>query len=142
MQKYFFILLLFSLFSCNKIENSHSLNQEDIALIKKLKLLDQNETILKFYSEYKKQIAGNFFTDKRAASYWVDKRDSSKTIIQFAYYSDIAKIDTVYYAGLTYCPYALITKKDHTTFKVCVDGNKQEIRSFFEELLLQWKKNR
>ncbi|WP_426485907.1 hypothetical protein [Flavobacterium sp. 2] len=142
MQKYIFTMFLVFFFSCNKIENNKSLNQEDIKYIQNLKILDKNEVILKFYSEFKKEFAGNFFTDKRVATYWIDKRNSEKNTIDFAFYSSISKIDTVYNAGLTYCPYALITKNDGSSFKVSVDGDKQEIKSFFEGLLHEWHKRR
>ncbi|WP_431244687.1 hypothetical protein ACQ9BO_10710 [Flavobacterium sp. P21] len=130
------------LFSCNKIENNKSLNQEDIKYIQNLNILDQNEVIIKFYSEFKKEFAGNFFTNKRVATYWIDKRNSEKNIIDFAFYPSISKIDTVYNAGVTYCPYALITKKDGSSFKISVEGDKQEIKSFFEDLLREWHKRR
>src|SRR5690348_11514506 len=96
--KWFLLLFL----SCNHIENGNTLSQKDIAYIKSLKLLEDGETIFKFYSEYKKKVAGNFFTDRRIATYWKDERNSEKDEIAFAFYNDIVKIDTVYNAGLTY----------------------------------------
>ncbi|WP_286967483.1 hypothetical protein [Flavobacterium sp. UBA4854] len=141
MEKYFSLLFLVFFISCNKIETQSSLNKKDLNFIKSLNLLDKEETIYKFYSENTKETAGNFFTNKRVASYWIDKRKVERNEIVFAFYNDIIKIDTVNYAGITYCPYALITKKDKSTFKVSVDGKKIEVKSFFEDLLFQWKKN-
>lgn len=126
--------------SCNKIETQQTLNQADIKFIKNLNLLEDKEVIYKFYSEYKKEYAGNFFTNRRVATYWIDKRDKTKNIIQFAYYDDIANMDTIYKVGLTYSPYILITKKKGDTFKVSVDGDKKEIKSFFEDVLAEWRK--
>ena len=128
--------------SCNHIEISDTLNKSDIAYIKSLHLLDSNEKIYKFYSEYKKKNAGNFYTNKRIATYWIDERDSGKNEISFAFYPDIKSIDTVYNAGITYCPYALITKKDGTQFKVSVNGKREEIKSFFEDIIKQWREHR
>ncbi len=142
MQKYILSILLISLFSCNKIETNKTLNQNDIEYIKSLKLLDENETILKFYSQNTKKTAGNFFTNKRVASYWIDARNFQKNEANFAFYNDIIKIDTVNIPGATYCSYALITKKDKNTFKVYVNGKKPEIKSFFQDLLIQWKKSK
>ncbi|WPO77218.1 hypothetical protein [Flavobacterium sp. KACC 22761] len=141
MQKYFFAILLFSVFSCNKIENHHSLNKEDIVFIKSLGLLEPDENIYKFYSEDTKQTAGNFFTNKRVATYWIDKRNPENNQLKYAFYKDIVKIDTGKRAGATYCPYALITAKDNTKFEVSVDGSNQDIKSFFKDLLIEWKKN-
>lgn len=139
MPKYFFILFFLLIVSCNKIESHKTLNQDDLTLIRSLNLLDHNETIVKFYSQNTKKTAGNFFTNKRVASYWIDTRNSQKNEANFAFYNDITKIDTVNFVGITYCPYALITKKDKNTFKVYVNGKKPEIKSFFEDLLFQWK---
>ncbi|MBF4463664.1 hypothetical protein [Flavobacterium sp. LC2016-12] len=137
-----FATVLYLFFSCNKIENQSTLSKDDIQYIKSLKILDDNETIYRFYSNFKLKNAGNFFTDKRLASYWIDKRDQRKNEIVFAYYHDISKIDTVYKAGATYCPYLLVTAKNGSTFKVSVEGEKKEIKSFFERALQEWRKRK
>ncbi len=141
MSKYFSIIFLICFISCNKIETQKTLNQNDLNYIKSLKLLDKNEIIYKFYSENTNETAGNFFTNKRVATYWIDKRDSKNNQLKYAFYKDIIKIETRKRAGATYCPYALITKKDNTKFEVFVDGSEQDIKSFFEDLLFEWKKN-
>jgi hypothetical protein len=84
-------------------------------------------------------VAGNFFTDKRIAKYWIDERDKENDQIVFAFYKDIKLIDTVYNAGATYTPYMLIMKSDGTSFKVSVNGEKAEVRSFFEDALNMWR---
>jgi hypothetical protein len=132
------------LYSCkNKIETSETLTKQDIELIQKLNLLDKDEKIYKFYSEFKKNVAGNFYTDKRMASYWLDEHDTTKNKIEFAYYKDIVKLDTTYFAGTTYCPFLLVTQKGGSNFKVCVDGNKSEVTAFFNDAINKWtqKKN-
>ncbi len=133
--------LIFS-FSCNRIETGDSLGRSENEYILSLKLLDENEKIYKFYSEYKVKVAGNFFTDKRIAKYWIDERNKENDLIVFALYKDIKLIDTVYNAGATYTPYMLITKTDGTTFKVSVNGKKAEVKSFFEEALNMWRQYR
>lgn len=136
--------LIFCLVSCsdNKIETDKTLSKSDKDYIHSLKLLDSDEKIYKFFSEYKNKVAGNFFTDKRLAKYWIDERDKSKNKINFAYYKDIKSIDTVYHADATYCPYMLVTKIDGSKFKVCVDGKRKEIKSFFEDALNKWAQNK
>ncbi len=126
------------LFSCNQVQINGSLSQKDIQHIKSLNLLDKDEKIYKFYSEFKTRNAGNFFTDKRIATYWIDDRNKEKNEISFAFYPNIKSIDTVYNAGDTYSPYMLITRIDNTQFKVSVNGKKEEIQSFFEDVLKQW----
>ena len=130
------------LVSCNKIETNDTLNKSDISLIQDLNLIDENERIIKFYSEYRKENSGNFFTNKRVAKYWIDKEDESKNVINSAFYKDIKSIDTVYNAGLTYCPYLMISKIDGTSFKISVEGDKTEVKSFFVDLLKEWDKNK
>ena len=130
------------LVSCNKIETNDTLNKSDISLIQDLNLIDENEKIIKFYSEYRKENSGNFFTNKRVAKYWIDKEDESKNVINSAFYKDIKSIDTIYNAGLTYCPNLMISKIDGTSFKVSVEGDKTEVKSFFEDLLKEWDKNK
>jgi hypothetical protein len=136
----FFLLLLLT--ACNHIKTGDKLNSDDITRIQKLNLLGKNEKIYKFYSEFKRKVAGNFFTNKQLAKYWIDEKDKSKNEISFAFYKDIKSIDTVYNAGATYCPYMLITKKDNSQFKVCVDGKREEIKLFFEEALDEWNKSK
>jgi hypothetical protein len=137
LRKFLFVLILL-IVACNNIETGDTLSKGDIERIQLLKLLDKDEKIYKFYSEFKNEVAGNFFTDKRIASYWIDERDKSKDKRVFAYYPDIKSIDTIFYAGATYSPYMLVTKQDSSQFKVCVDGKRNEIKEFFEEALSIW----
>jgi hypothetical protein len=139
-KRYLLILWLFCILGCsNHIEPGSHLRKSEVALIQRLHLLDSGEHIYKFYSEYKTKVAGNFFTDKRMACYWLDEKDKSKDRILSAYYPDIVAIDTVYNAGLTYSPYMLVTTKNRTQFRVCADGAHQQIKAFFEAALEQWR---
>lgn len=141
MRNYFNVtLILLLLISCNKIENSKTLDKKDIEYIKNLGLLKEDETIYGFYSEFKNSVAGNFFTDQRVASYWIDERNSQKNEVKFAYYNEIKKIDTIYKVGITYSPYMLVTKANDSTFKVSVDGEKEGIKAFYEGVIREWKK--
>lgn len=142
MARNYFSLILFFLFSCNRIETGNTLRKSDIEYIQKLNLLDPGETIYKFYSEFKKEKAGNFFTNKRIAMYWIDDRHKEKNEISFAFYRDIKAIDTIYNPSASYCPYMLVTRLDSTQFKVCVDGKREEIKSFFEEAMKLWLENK
>ncbi|MFL5742997.1 MAG: hypothetical protein ACJ75B_22450 [Flavisolibacter sp.] len=137
-----FTLLLFCSACGNKIETGDTLKKQDFDRLYSLKLLDTNERLYKFYSEFKNSVAGNFYSDRRLASYWLDERDTSKNKVEYAFYKDIVKIATVYYAGATYCPYMRITRADSSSFKVCVDGKRQEITKFFNEAIRIWKDRR
>lgn len=136
------ILIVFLLLACNSIESHTSLGKKQIEYIKSLGLLDEEETIIKFYSEHTQKAAGNFFTEKRIAKYWIDKNDSTKNQLKSAFYKEIKKIDTVYNAGFTYCPYMMIHKISGESFTVCVEGERSEVQSFFEEALNLWNENK
>jgi hypothetical protein len=141
MLKYSFLVLTLILFaaSCKRIETGDSLSRKDYQRFRSLHLIENGERLYKFYSEFKKSVAGNFYTDRRMASYWIDERDSTKNSTEFAYYEDIIRIDTCYNAGLTYAPFMLVTRKDSTQFKVCVEGSKQEIADFFNDAISKWQ---
>lgn len=143
-KKRYLSLLLLSLLACksNRIETEDSLSKSDIEYIRSLHLLDSNETIYKFYSEFRKKNAGNFYTNRRIATYWIDRRDKEKNVLSYAYYRDIKSVDTVYRPGPSYCPYMLVTKSDGSQFKVCADGKHEEIKSFFEGALKLWEQKR
>lgn len=135
-----YILLLAALaFGCHGIQSGDSLTSKDFRRFRKLHLVDNGERVYQFYSEFKKSVAGNFYTEKRLASYWIDERDSSKNKTEYAFYEDIIRIDTCYNPGLTYAPFLLVTRKDSSTFKVCADGSKAEIAEFFNGAINKWK---
>jgi hypothetical protein len=137
-------ILLTSLISCTneKIETGQTLKKETLDLIKSLGLSSDKEQILKYYSNFEEDKAGNFFTTKRISHYWLDEHDKGKNDTSFAFYSEIAYIDTLYEVLDTFAPYMTITKKDSSKFKVYIGGNKNEMKSFFEEAIMTWKKNR
>lgn len=129
--------------SCNnKIVTGDKLSRSDTDLIKSINLLDQDETIIKFYSTHKNSVSGNFFTKKRLASYWLDKHHKEKTSINTAYYEDIMGIDPIRYAGATYSSYIKVIKSDSTEFKVYIDGDTTEMRSFYNDILSLWEENK
>ena len=140
----YFLLAFISLtclLSCSneKIETGNTLDKQTVSLIKSLGLLDKNEQIIKYYSNFEKDKAGSFFTNKRVAHYWLDMHDRNKSDSTFALYNDIISIDTVYEVPDTFSPYMEMTLKDSTTFRAYVGGTKNEIKSFFEDAIATWK---
>jgi hypothetical protein len=135
-------LILLIILACNHIETGENLQQKDIILIQQLGLLEKGETIFKFYSEDKAEVAGNFFTNNRIATYWIDETNKTKDSKSFAFYENIKSIDTVYNAGLTYSPNLLVKQKDGSTFRVSVNGSRKEIKAFFEDAIAQWSANK
>ena len=66
---YIGVLALLSSCFGNKIETGKTLKSEDKVYIQSLNLLDKNEPVYKFYSEFNNSVAGNFFTDRRMAKF-------------------------------------------------------------------------
>ena len=91
MTKVFGLFTLIILFAAckNKIQTANTLTKQDFDRLHSLNLLDTNEQLYKFYSEFKNSVAGNFFTDKRLATYWLNEHDKSKNKIEFAFLSNI-----------------------------------------------------
>lgn len=137
-------LVLTILTSCisEKIETGQTLKKKTVDLLKSLRLLNEDEQILKYYSNFEKEKAGNFFTTKRIAHYWLDDYDKTKNDTSFAYYYEIANIETFYDVPDTFAPYMTITRKDGSRFNVYIDGSKDEIKSFFDEAIMLWNTRR
>jgi hypothetical protein len=135
-----FAILIF--ISCQQIETGDSLDKKTIALVKSMGLLSNDEKIIRYYSNYSKSKAGNFFTNKRLAMYWLDDHDLSKNDTSFAFYQDIISIDTTYRVPDTFIPYMLITRNDSSQFKVYIDGSRKDVKSFFEDAIILWQKSR
>jgi hypothetical protein len=140
-QKIFFIVILSAwVLSCQRIEKGEDLPSEIIAQIQKMQLLDKDEQIILYYSSLTKKLSGNFITEKRIASYWIDEHDSSKTGKVFALYKDITSLDTNYMKqSIKLSPYILVTVSNGKKFKVYVDGKHDEVKRFFETAIEKWR---
>lgn len=132
------ILLIINLIGCTLIKNDNKLSESDLKYIRSLGMIDEDENILKFSNSMNIKTSGNFITDKRIASYWIDK-DDNKSYKDFAFYSDIVKIDSVDNTNaLTYASYLEITKRDSSRFKVYIDGDKDKYHSFIRIANTKW----
>jgi hypothetical protein len=138
------MVILSSLYiSCSyKSKQGDELSTSQLNYIKSLGLLDEEKIIL-FDTQADLKTSGNFFTDKRLASYWIDKRDSSKNSIQSAFYAEIDSIKTKDLTkSLTYASFLKITKHDGTNFHVYIDGDSAEVWTFFNRAITTWKKTK
>lgn len=137
-----FVFLIMEAGSCNKIKTGNAIDTETKNVIKSLGLLEKGETIIKFYSNYQEKLAGNFYTNKRIAHYWLDENQKEESDTTFAFYQDIVSIDTIFKVPDTFSPYLLIKKKDSSEFKVYVDGNHQLMIDFYIGALQNWRNNK
>ena len=130
--------------SCDrKLETGNDLSNQDKDFIKSLGVLDDKENIILFDSQgggsNGLKTSGNFFTDRRIASYWIDNRDSTRTSIDYAFYTDI---DTIWrypkFKSLTLASYLEVHRRDGTKFKVYVSADSVRTWEFFNKALEQW----
>ena len=132
------ILLTVLICSCQHIQSGGEIKKSTYQLIRSLGLLSKDEEIIRYYSNYVEKRAGNFYTNKRIAHYWLDEHDLIKNDTSFAYYHEIISIDTTYIVPDTFSPYMTIKKSDSSQFKVYVEGSREEVKSFFEDAIRQW----
>jgi hypothetical protein len=151
MKKYIKILfglicLMFLTFCNNHTKTADKLSKAEINYIKGLGILDENEPILLFDTQGGVdgiKVSGNFFTNKRIASYWIDNQNKSKTSINFAFYYNIDTIiATPCISSLTNASYLTVKQKDQNTFKVYNDGDSSEVWNFFNKAIAEWIKNK
>lgn len=121
------------------MKSGKNLDGKTIRLIRSIGLLDKNEQIIFYYSNFEKSKAGNFITDKRLAHYWLAAENKEENDTTYAYYSDILAIDTTYFVGVTYSPFMNIKRKDGSEFKVYIEGKHEEMKVFFEEAIRRWQ---
>jgi hypothetical protein len=135
-------IVLMILSSCSLISTNDRLTDKDLEYIGSLGLLDKNEGVQIFSSSMTKKTSGNFVTNKRIAAYWIDK-DKKKSFKNFAYFDDIAKIGSMDLTqAWTYASYLIITKKDSSSFKVYIDGDRKEYSKFVNIAVDNWKRRK
>jgi hypothetical protein len=127
------------------LKTGEDLSKRDKEFIRELGILDGEENIILFDSQgggfNGLKTSGNFITDKRIASYWIDSRDTTKTSVDYAFYADI---DTIWrypkFKSLTYASYLEVYRRDGTTFKVYIDADSTRTWDFFNRALQEWNR--
>lgn len=145
--RYYQILLLTFLItgaillSCDhKPRSGSDLSTDEIEYIYKLGLLEENENIILFDGQSDFRTSGNFVSDKRIAAYWIDKRDKTKSSVNFGFYSEIDTILTKDMSRtLTYASYLKVVMRDGRSFKVYTDGDSAEVWTFFDRATSEWR---
>jgi hypothetical protein len=136
------LVMLTSIISCKK-SISNNLTEHEINFIKKLGLLNKDEHIIYFNSQGSfgnKEQSGNFISDQRLASYWIDNRDKDKNTIEYAFYNEIDTIRCIEnYRSLTYASYLLVKKKNQQEIKIYVDADSTLTWKFFNQAISNWQ---
>jgi hypothetical protein len=129
------------LLSCNhSTRNGADLSKADLDYIRGLGILDNNENIILFDSQSDFKTSGNFFSNKRIASYWIDKTDKTKSSVDFGLYREIDTILTTDLSrSLTHASYLKVVKHNGKAFKVYVDGDSTEVWTFSNQAISEWK---
>ena len=140
----FLFSILFLAVSCSWTEkNENNLSAKDLSFIRSLGILDTNEKILLFESNGGisglKQ-SGNFVTDKRVASYWIE---NNQTEMNFAFY---AQIDSMKLndktTAVTLASSFTIYAHDNNTFELYVDADSARLHQFYNQTVQLWEKNK
>ena len=142
MRYFCFAFLAVLLLSCNHIEEGAALSSGELAYLHGVDLLDQGETVHRFYSNFTFRKAGSFFTDKRMAQYWFDGHDTRQHRREYAFYRDITAVAPVFKVPDFDSPYLQVRREDQTTFRVYMDGSPAEMQLFYQEALAAWKRHR
>jgi hypothetical protein len=87
-------------------------------------------------------MSGNFLSENRLASYWVENRKENNQINSAKFIEIDTLITTDLSEALTYASYIKVIKKDSSEFKVYVDGKPEKINEFFEKAISEWKKRK
>ncbi|MBW1296286.1 hypothetical protein [Aquimarina litoralis] len=139
----YLILITVLMISCNNsIKNGKKLSQTNIKYLEDIGLIEEKEKIILFTSQMNIQTSGNLITDKRLASYWIDKKKNTREI-HSAFYNEIDTLLTKDLTkSMTYASFIKVIKKDKSEFKVYVDDNEKNTNHFFKKALNQWKKKK
>lgn len=137
---FIYLILLPFLVSCESgIIKGNELSKTDLKYISELGLLNKDEKIILFSSQGGNKMSGNFISEKRLASYWIESREENNQI-NFAEFNEIDTLITKDLSeSLTYASYIEVIKKDNSEFKVYVDGKPEKIDKFFKRAILEWK---
>lgn len=129
--------IVFILFSCNSsLQTGNELSQNQVDYIKKLGLLSENEEIIFFDSQGGYKTSGNFLSDKRLATYWIDKKFPDESTIEFAFFDNIDSIKLIdKTTAVTLASYIEVYVNDSSNFKVYLDCGKDELLKFYDKSL-------
>jgi hypothetical protein len=114
--------------------NGGKLSKDDVSYIRSLGLLEEGEEIKTFSSSLNIRTSGNFFTNKRIASYWQFEKSPRNNYIKSAKYDEIKTIKVEYGDNLELSHSLIVNLKDGTSFNVYFDCNIKEIEEISVEV--------
>lgn len=144
MKLFYSIFLCSSLFifSCTS-NNENNLTSEDKSYINKVIPFEENEVIELFETNgglKGVKTSGNFITNKRLSTYWVDDNEKN---INFAFYKEIDSIKYVdRRAASTFASYIEVYSQIKGNFKVYIDADSSREMTFYNHALNNLIKNK
>ena len=135
------LIISISFFGCFSNNDKNTINESEEKYLKSIELLENNEKILAFSTSLNIEKSGNFVSNKKIASYWIDQKPE-KSYKYFALFSEIERIESEDNSkSWTYSSSLTIFKKDGSSFKVYIDGEKEKYENFKKIAIDNWKKN-
>lgn len=135
-------LLLFCLLysSCHLIKDNDNLDNSDLGYLEELGLFSKNEKIIWFESQLDKKTSGNFLTDKKVASYWIDNYDSSKSYKHFFLLEDIDSLQLFDLSKSATMASYIKVYSNGKSMKLYIDKDSAVLNNYLKEIELAIKK--
>ena len=138
MKKNILLIIIIAFASCGFFNTE--LNEKGIEYIKSQGLLDDDENIIWYVSLLDVKSSGNFLTNKRISSYWLDGSTKDNNYKHFVYLKEIDSITLEDLSQtLTYSSYINVYSKGKN-FKVYLDNDSIKTRDYFEKVKLELEK--
>ena len=129
------------LVSCAEDKTERNLMTGERKFLEGLGVLDLKEEIELFENNDGSEDvtkSGNFITNRRIASYWIE--DGEKEVNQAFFETDIDSMSqTDNHTALTDASYLTIYKTDGSSFKVYVDADSTRTHAFFNKAQSNWE---
>jgi len=131
------ILILLILHSCTFGErNENNLSEADLKFINQIIPLEEGENIQLFETNgglkgFK--TSGNFITNKRLASYWIDNNKKETYSVMYSHIDSLSFTDRI--KDLTYASYIQVYASNNNDFKLYIDADSARTYAFFNKAL-------
>lgn len=124
------------------VVSHEGLRAKDLEVLEKLKLLDEGEKIIYFYTQGVLSIRedGSYYTDRKVVSYKSDGDD--RMYIETASYDDIEAMQPKYSTSWLEQSTVTVARNDGTDFVLYMSPDEKESRKFYNRLLEEWKATR
>lgn len=129
------------LVSCAENKTERNLTTGERNFIESLGILNLNEEVQLFENNDGSEDvtkSGNFITDRRIASYWME--DGKKEVHSAFFDHEIDSISQAdNHTALTYASYVTVYKTDGSSFKVYIDADSTRTFEFFNKARSNWE---